>query len=92
MVGGLTPLRQGLRGRTPVQSGLERPDDLGTQADPRGSSQGRRDRPRLQPAPGVSALLTCDIKEVGFVELGGVGTGGKSVKKNELLLNILALP
>ncbi len=41
---------------------------------------------------GDSALLTCDIKEVGFVELGGVGTGGKSVKKNELLLNILALP
>ena len=44
------------------------------------------------PIGGVSALLTCDIKEVGFVELEGVGTGGKSVKKNELLLNILALP
>lgn len=44
------------------------------------------------PIGGDSALLTCDIKEVGFLELGGVGTGGKSVKKNELLLNILALP
>lgn len=44
------------------------------------------------PLGGVSTLLACDIKEVGFVELGGVGTGGKSVRKNELLLNILALP
>lgn len=41
---------------------------------------------------GVPAIITCDIKEVGFIELGGVGTGGKSAKKNELLLNLLALP
>lgn len=44
------------------------------------------------PAGGVPALLTCDIREVGFIEIGGVGTGGEKTRRNNLLLNLLALP
>ncbi len=44
------------------------------------------------PLGGVPTLLTCDIREAGLIQIGSTGTGGKSAKKNKLLLNILALP
>ncbi len=44
------------------------------------------------PLGGVPTLLNCNIKEAGLIELGPISTGGKSAKKNELLLKILAIP
>jgi small lipoprotein (TIGR04452 family) len=41
---------------------------------------------------GIPSIITCDIREVGFLEIGDATTGGKKANKNELLLNILALP
>ncbi|MBK8393803.1 MAG: TIGR04452 family lipoprotein [Leptospiraceae bacterium] len=44
------------------------------------------------PLSGVASIITCDIKEAAFIDLGPVNTGGRSVEKNTRLLQILSLP